>query len=384
MKSIQRPILVAAVGLALWGGALADEMQPNHPVDLKGRVATLTRLEGLPHVESAYSRRFRFDTFDNPKLKELRERYRLDEAVAPGRDELDRQVHLMDWAHRQFRRFGRPSTPAKGALEVLKDVRDGHPFFCTQYAQVLVSAAASLGWVDRSLALRRHRGVNRNGGSTEHTTTEIWSNQHAKWVMLDPTSNLYVEKDGVPLNAWEIRQEWFYRQGTNLAFVVGKERRRYRKADLPIFLQHFDGFGDLTFEPDELDKYGFIGYIPNTDLMDAGFDYGRMFITKDALCDGTPWHTRDLPTHPGTDPYFPIGQAALSVASDRGGVRVALRTLTPNLLRFETRQDGGEWRPSDDRFGWEVHAGRNRLEARTVNAFGVTGPVSTAELSVRE
>ena len=35
----------------------------------------------------------------------------------------------------------------------------------------------------------------------EHSVTEIWSNQHRKWVMLDPTSNMYLEKDGVPLNA---------------------------------------------------------------------------------------------------------------------------------------------------------------------------------------
>src|SRR2546422_8099566 len=103
--------------------------------------------------------------------------------------------------------------------------------------------------------------------------------------MLDPTSNMYLEKDGVPLNAYEMRQEWFYRDGTNLTLVIGK--RKYKKSGLPIFLKRFDGFGDLAVHTDELDKYGFIGYIPNTDLMDAGFDYARMFIVKDQLCDGT-------------------------------------------------------------------------------------------------
>ena len=65
--------------------------------------------------------------------------------------------------------------------------------------------------------------------------------------MLDPTSNLYVEKDGVPLNAWEIREEWFEHDGDGLVFVVGKERRRYRKSELPVSLGRFEGFGDLTF-----------------------------------------------------------------------------------------------------------------------------------------
>src|SRR6185503_1084145 len=253
---------------------------------------------------------------------------------------------------------------------------------CAQYAELFVSAAASLGWVDRPLALRRHQGANKSGGSTEHSVTEIWSNQHRKGVMLDPTSNMYVEKDAVPLNAFEIRQEWFYRDGKDLAFVVGNEGRRYRKTDLPIKLEHFDGFGDLTVDPDEPDKYGFIGYIPNTNLMDAGYDYAKMFITKDSLCDGTKWHIRTLPASPAVDPYFPIGQAALSLRAENGGIRVLLKTLTPNFKRYEIRVDGGEWKATGEDFLWPVHMGSNRLEARTVNLFGVMGPNSMAEIGV--
>ena len=290
----------------------------------------------------------------------------------------------MDWTHRQFKKFGRPSTNCHGALAILGAIGDGHTFFCAHYAEVLVSAAASLGWVDRSLALRRHQGANKNGGSTEHSVTEMWSNQHRKWVMFDPTSNLVLETNGVPLNAWEIRQEWFYRGGTNLVLVVGKERKRYRKSDLPIVLGYFSGFGELTVDPDEPDKYGFIGYIPNTDLMDAGYDYAKMFITKDALCDGTKWHVRTLPANPAVDPYFPIGQAALSLRVEGEVLRVALKTFTPNFKRYEARMGGGEWKATGEDFAWPVHSGLNLLEARTVNQFGVVGPVSTAEIFVNE
>jgi hypothetical protein len=186
----------------------------------------------------------------------------------------------------------------------------------------------------------------------------------------------------VPLNAYEIRYEWFYRDGTNLTFVIGKERRRYRKSDLPIFLKHFAGFGDLAIYPDELDKYGFTAYIPNTDLMDSGFDYAGMFIVQDQLCEGTKWHVRTVPANPATDPYFPIGQAALRLTPDAGKIRVQLQTLTPNFERYEVRLDGGGWRPAGDEFDWPVHAGENRLEARTRNKFGITGPISTAVVDV--
>ena len=365
---------------ALGARAKGEPLRKGSALDLHGRTAMVKSLDALPHVESEYTRRFKFDSFENPKLKELRTRYKLDEVVAPGKDEFDRQVLLMDWTHNQFKKFGQPTTSTRGALEILKAIDEGHTFFCSQYAQLLVSAAASLGWVDRPLALRRHQGVAKVGGSTEHSVTEIWSNQHRKWVMLDPTSNLYLEKVGVPLNAYEIRQEWFYEKGTNLVFVVGKDRKQYKASDLPVLLKRFAGFGDLAIHPDELDKYGFTAYIPNTDLMDSGFDYARMFIVKDQLCDGTKWHERAMPANPAVDPYFPIGQAALSLLPEDGKIRVALKTLTPNFKRYDVQIDGGGWKVSDDTFIWTMHDGQNRLEARTVNKFGVAGPVSTAVL----
>jgi hypothetical protein len=372
-----------AVASLLISSALGAEPAEGAPtlatIQLGGRTAIIRKLDALPFVESEYTKLFRFDTFANPKLKKLRDRYQLDAVVCSGRDEFERQVLLLDWVHHQFKKFGQPSTEANGALEILKAIEEGHAFFCTQFAHVYASAAASLGWVDRELALRRHQDP-PGGGSTEHLTTEIWSNQHRKWVMMDPTANMHLEKDGIPLNGFEIRQEWFYRQGTNLVFVVGKEWKQYRKADLPIFLARFAGFGDLTVPADELCKYGFIGYVPNTDLMDAGPDYGRMFIVKDELCEGTRWHTRRNPANPALDPYFPINQAALSLAPEQDKVRVALQTVTPNFKNYQARIDGGVWASSDASLLWSIHPGANRLDLRTVNQFGVNGPVSTVEI----
>lgn len=381
-------LLVAALTALLGSTALLHGQEvglaPGAVIQLNDRRATLRRLDTLPIVESEFTRRFKFDSHDNPKLKELRERYQLERVIAPGRDEFDRQIHLMDWAHHQFKKFGKPSTNAAGALSILHAIEEGHTFFCSQYTHVLVSAAASLGWVNRELALRRHQGVAKVGGSTEHAVTEIWSNQHRKWIMLDPTSNMYLERDGLPLNAYEIRQEWFYRGGTNLVFVIGKERKRYRKSDLPIVLQHFPGFGELAVHPDELDKYGFIGYIPNTDLMDRREDYGQMFITKDQLCDGTKWHVRTLPQNPATDPYFPIGQAALTLAPDAGKIRVTLKTFTPNFQRYEIQTNGGAWTTSEPEFTWALYVGTNHLSVRTINHFAIPGPISTAVMEAME
>lgn len=346
-----------------------------------GRKATLTRLDTLPYVDSDYTRRFKFDAFDNPKLKALRERYRLDEVVAPGRDEFERQLLLLDWANHQLRKFGKPTSPARGALDILAANEAGNTFFCAHYGDVFVSAAAAMGWVDRAMALRRPDNI--GSGSTEHTSTEIWSNQYRKWVMLDPTFAMYVEKDGQPLSAYELRQAWLVDGGRDLTFVLDKDRKRYHKSDIPVFRGRYAGFGDLVLDGGALNVYAFIGYIPNTNLMDAGPDYGRMFITQDAICAGTKWHKRTVPADPAHDPYFPINQANLSLTADGGGLRASLKTMTPNFKTYLARFDGvGEWKPVGETFTWTPHAGANRLEVKTVNLFGVEGPVSTAELQL--
>ena len=340
----------------------------------------MTSIDTLAYVEDDYTRRFTFDGHDNPKLKELRERYRLDEVIASGRDEFERQVLLLDWVNRRFKSFGRPTSEARGALNILEAIDGGHTFFCSHYGDVFVSAAASVGWVARPLALRRPDRVGE--GATEHTSTEIWSNQHRKWVMFDPTFAMYVEKGGVPLNAYELRQEWFLREGRELVFVVGKERKRYRKSDMPVLRGRFAGFGDLSLDASAVNVYAFIGYVPNNNLMDAGLDYGRMFITQDEICAGTKWHKRTIPAKPATDPYFPMHQAKLMLLANDDGVEVKLRTLTPNFKHCLARIDGGEWKVVGDPFTWRVHGGENRLEVKAVNQFGVEGAVSGARVDV--
>jgi hypothetical protein len=372
-------ILLAAV--IQRSGAAEVPLGKGDTVRVGGLACTLTKLDALPYVDSEYSQRFKFDAADNPKLADLRERYHLAEVVAPGKDEFDRQLLLLDWVNHTFKKFGRPTSEAKGALDILAANDAGNTFFCAHYAQVFVSAAASLGWVDRSLALRRPDAPGNK--STEHTSSEIWSNQYGKWIMLDPTFAMYVEKDGVPLSAFELRQEWFYHDGRDLTFVLDKDRKRFKKSDIPVFRNRFLGFGDLVLDAGALDVYAFIGYVPNTNLMNAGLDYGGMFIVQDKLCDSTKWHKRTVPADPAHDPYFPIGQAALTLTAAGNALHVRLKTLTPNFKTYLVRFDGGDWKPTADTFTWTPRAGANRLELKTINQSAVEGPVSTIEIEAK-
>ena len=105
-------------------------------------------------------------------------------------------------------------------------------------------------------------------------------------------------------------------------------------------------------------------------------DHAYLLITES--CTDRLW----LPANPAVDPYFPIGQAALSLAVAEGKLHVTVQTLTPNFKTFELRIDGAEWKTSSDREEWAVHAGVNTLAVRTMNAFGIAGPISVAEPKV--
>ncbi|MBN2583647.1 MAG: carbohydrate-binding protein [Planctomycetes bacterium] len=315
-----------------------------------GMRAKVTTIDALPYVKNDFSQRYHFENYDNPKLRYLREKYHLDDVVAAGKTEFEKQALLMKWVYEQWD-FGYPREmiPEHGALGILKHSRREHKFYCAHSAAILMAAANSMGWVCRNMAIPRH------------SFSEIWSNEHKKWVTLDATSNYYPERDGVPLNTYEFRQALLVDHAERLLHV--------RPTDT-----------GLDKKPQD-EKYGqrllFIGYIPNTNYMDRGPDYEKFFITKDELTTGK-WHTRDCPPNPAVDPYFPINQAAVTLTSDANGMEVTLGTMTPNFKEFRVRQDGGPWRTADGTtFIWKLHEGTNRLEAVSRNKFDVDGPVST-------
>jgi len=348
-------------------------------VILDGKKVVVKQMDILPVVRNDYSRRFVFDSYENPKLQKLRRQEQLDKVTAAGKTEFDRQVLLLDWVYHRFKKFGAPTSQASGALDIVNDIDAGHTFFCNHYARVMVGTAAALGWLDRLIAVRV--GNNAHGsGVTEHSITEIWSNQYGKWIMFDPTFALYVEKNGIPLGAWEIRQNWFYGDPDSLDFVIGAQRKKYKGKDMPIFMANHPGFGDLTLTPRTIDKLAFLGYIPNTDLMDRGPDYAKMFITKDSLCDGIRWHLRDNPQDPAREPYFPLNQAALTLTPAHGlKIDVGIDTFTPNFAAYRYRIDQQNWRQGKPD-QWLLHPGKNSLQVVSVNKFGIEGSPARAVL----
>ena len=154
---------------------------------------------------------FRYEPFTQPKLKELRARYRLDDVVNGAKTDLDIISRLAAWSVRQWKWADwhlDEFYPAWDALEILKKGPDGKPVggFCQQYDVVFLQACESFGFVGREISISA--GTLGRPTLTGHEPVEIWSNQFRKWIWIDGTSAYYAEDiaTGVPLSLWEVRQ----------------------------------------------------------------------------------------------------------------------------------------------------------------------------------
>ncbi|NLF30838.1 MAG: transglutaminase domain-containing protein [Planctomycetes bacterium] len=353
MLGILAAVATAAFGEELTGGGA-------------GSVAVRER-DVVPVVRNWCSEAFQFDCHANAMLHTLRRQEKLDDVLARGATEFEKQAALMDWTYRRFR-FGPPGRQgvANKPLEILKALDEGAAFNCAYYADVCSAALRSCGYVTRGVGLK---GARSDGNGAEHAVLEVWSNQYRKWVLLDPTGNLYCTSAGVPLNAWEIRQAWFARKGRDLTLVV--DGKPHGVSDLPIDRGTHPGFGRLEINDRSLGKFAILAYTP--ERPDGNPDYGRMFITRDQYAEGIEYHTRRNPTDPAVEPYFPVQQTdiALDGAGD-GILAVRADTLTPDFAGWRHRLDSGDWAegaPST----WTLHAGTNTLEIAAVNKFGVVG-----------
>ena len=78
------------------------------------------------------------------------------------------------------------------------------------------------------------------------------------------------------------------------------------------------------------------------------------------------------------DMYWTLNQVQVFLAETEkpGALKALFDTVTPNLGKIMVRTDGGEWKPVTGGMTWTLKPGRNILEAKPVNKWGMDGIVS--------
>jgi hypothetical protein len=321
------------------------------------------------------------EDYHNPRLKRLREEYGLEKVVAGEPSEFKRLLKLRHWVHTRWK-IDNDQSFNGDAFAILERAKEGAGFHCTHSMTVQHAVMVAMGYVPRDL------GVDRNhedlGRSIHHGVNEVWSNDHAKWVLLDAKYDIHFERGGIPLSALELHEAVRADGGSGVVKMRGPDRR-----PAPM---------DSPDEPEgTIRGYWWVSY----NLRPAPFTQphwsgsSKLLIWDNDAFRNTTWHRMNrqgLVKHwaYAADAFVPTRNrheidwtpGVTDVRARRlapGELEVQLRSATPNFDTYRVRIDGGLWRAvPGDRVTWRLRPGENRLEARTRNLFGVEGPVASA------
>ena len=303
------------------------------------------------------------------RASRLVKQYRLDEVVAPGKTEFERLSLLRAWVTRQWYGWQSdkyPHCPTWDPLDILETVHGNWGYgMCTHYAAVFTGCAAALGHTARVLI------------NDHHCLAEAWIHDLGRWVCMDsggdPHSDAIYELEGKALNALEIHEAIAAGRGDEVRmrrFPQNRTRRLARRS-----LKKFCRFGIplrnnhlVQAAPAEV-KHGEVEYHWN----------GYLWWTDDA---DPKYAEYSLQTRRRDDMYWTVGQVRIHLqATDaRGRLLVVLEHTMPNFDRYLVRVNGGEWRRREWSFEWAMAQGRNELEVKAVNVFGLEGRVSAVKI----
>jgi hypothetical protein len=333
----------------------------------------------------------------SPRLKLLRERYHLDKVIAPAKMEMEQLMLLRYWVRNQWHTAwqgdGSGWMPPWDALLILasKDNPDCLTM-CTHYAAVFTQCALALGWNARHCIL------------DHHCVSEVWVDQHRKWVMMDAGNSaeradvgLHFERGGVPLSARELQQA--YHSGKSSDLTVCFTPVRLMEKIAPMCRPAPKGksgprpdkitSADLKKYPVcQLDCYRRYAFPPRNNYLTTLYPGELEQGYSDYFYDGYCWvgDTRDDPkTAPEytylLDPSrpqdidWPLNEVCLHLCrtATEGEVRVDVETNMPKLDRLEKSTPGGSWETTPASFVWKLRPGKNELRIHGVNAWGRLG-----------
>jgi hypothetical protein len=327
---------------------------------------------------------FRYEPFTQPKLKELRERYRLDDVVGGAKTDLDIIGKLAAWSTQHWK-WGDwhldEFYPPWDALEILKKGPDGKTVggFCEQYDMVFLQACESYGFVGREISISSGTlGVPTMVG---HEPVEIWSNQFRKWVWIDGTAAYYAEgtATGVPLSLFEVRQ----RQIRVLRHQQVEPTRIVRIIDT---VHKWGGLDvDMSFAELRL--------IPRSNFLEqryplplnngkGGWSWNGFDVWTDAEVPAEPIYPNLVTRYGNFEWTLDQAHFALEPTSTPGEFRVHLDTETPGFKTFLAEVDGGAQAPVAAIFPWKLHAGHNKLKVWPRNIACRDGIASWIDLEM--
>lgn len=327
-----------------------------------------------------------FEDYYNPRLKRLRKDYELDKIVSNEPNEFRRFLKLRHWVHQRWE-FDFDQDFKGDAFAILEKAKTGCGFNCAHAMAVQHAVLSSMGYVSRYVHVdRNHEDL---GGSRHHGVNEVWSNDYAKWVLLDAQYDAHFERNGIPLSALELHETVRADGGRGVVLVRGVERREVPMAPKTGPQPH-----EAT-----IFSYWWVCYPQRQNPFSQPHFAARerLVILDNEAFRKTTWHRGPaddlkkhwayaagafIPTADRTQLEWTPGVPELRVRQvEAGKFEVEIRSATPNFQAYVVRINGSEaYLCEDGRLRWNLQPGANSLEVRSRNLFGCDGPLVTAHV----
>ena len=316
-----------------------------------------------------------FEDLSSPKFKHLVTKYQLDTVFKGKTNELQRILLLRHWIKSiiAINDYGDPY-PGEGYAEGILDAAlKGQGFHCGHFMTVQNGVMNAYGYVTRTLGA----GPGIEGGPDgHHGINEIWLNSFNKWFLCDAKYDHHFEKNGIPLSALEIRDEYLKNKAEDITLVKGPDR-------IPIEVDEETGISKRRFAQ----TYTWVEWHGYNDMFTAWPDYKTLMIMYDDdyfrnhtwIWDGKPHWAYDteylkLENDRNAIEWTPNTiESEVSIKDHKA--MIILSTSTPNLKGFQMRGSGGNtWKSVSDTVVFTLQDEKHEFLFRTVNLANITGP----------
>jgi hypothetical protein len=316
----------------------------------------------------------------------LRKKYQLDTIFHGEDDEFKRQLLLRNWI-RSVIRIGdfEPVYPGNDFAEnILDEALKGQGYHCGHYMVVQNAVMNAYGYVTRCLGAGP--GV-KGGPDGHHGVNEIWSNKFQKWYLSDAKYNHHFERNGIPLSALEIRDEYLKNKVADVQLVKGPSR-------LPIESDGVANAQGVMIEKTPADfaqTYTWIEWESYNDRYtnwpESGKHVSILNMYEDDYFKNNTWIWDDKPhwAYNVKDHLIRVPDRAAiewtpnvvqSVVRIQNRIAyIDLDSETPNLQNYQMKRGSeSSWRKVPSTIEVDLSGDREELVFRAVNLAGVSGP----------
>jgi hypothetical protein len=317
-----------------------------------------------------------YEDLTSPKFSHLINKYQLDTIFHGEQDEFRRILMLRRWIKSVIRidDFGDPYPGAGDVEAILDNALKGQGYHCGHFMIVQNAILNAYGYVTRTLGAGP--GV-KGGPDGHHGINEVWLNQFNKWFLSDAKYDHHFEKDGIPLSALEIRDEFLKNKAVDIVKVKGPGR-------VPFDIDSETGYS----REQNAQTYTWIEWHGNNDMFtiwpeskDILIMYeDEFFKTHTWIWGGQPHWAYAKPefmklVQSRDQIYWTPNTIAADVKIEGSEVIISLTSETPNLKEYQIKRLLSEgWVHADSVVNLDLKEKGYEILFRAVNIANVSGP----------